>query len=316
MAYKNWGAVCGMLCMSTFFSYSMEDECKEDGQRELNWSMQFAAAEGKLERVKELVAKGAPINPNYRTGHPAPPGGPTLNLNTHHHDGMESYETQPLCEAIIKGRTKVVEWLVENNADVNARSGSCGEPPLERAAACGHSGLVDYLVERNAHVDGGDNFRITPLMSAASRGSLEIVCNLLKLYGADAHLRDSMGKSALWYLFEGGSCGGWSDARGLILHTLLAKKVDPNVQSMRKKAPLHFAASMNLEACQLLVEAKAEVNVRDDDKWTPLHRAAYRYEKRRDRSVYDYLVACGADEHAQGHWSGTPAERMKKLSGK
>ena len=283
---------------------------KEGEQAVLNRDLRFAADEGDLELVKELVGKGAEINQYSIYNHPVPPGGPTLDEGELH----RHYETQPLCEAVEKGRTAVVKWLVEHSADVNGRSGICGEPPLERAAWCNKAELIDYLIEHKADVNYGSKYGITALMSAANAGRLPIFLKLFTLYDADPHLMDSCGRSALWHLFEGAAYRGWNEDRECMLKFLLKEKVNPNVHNTHKKTPLHFAASMDLQACQLLVQAKAAVNIRDEDKWTPLDRAVYGYKRLRDRTMYDYLVECGADEHAKGNWGATPAQQMKKLS--
>ena len=69
-----------------------------------------AAIEGNVEKLKELIAKGANVNERFATD----------NLNT------------PLLNAVTRGHEKVVALLLDNGADINCRNKQ-GETALHLA---------------------------------------------------------------------------------------------------------------------------------------------------------------------------------------
>lgn len=64
--------------------------------------------------------------------------------------------------------------------------------------------------------------------------------------------------------------------RSDLVHLLLQKGADPNVLSVYKKSPLHYAADQyggNLDIVNMLLDCGAKPNVQDDDGNTALHHA-------------------------------------------
>ena len=127
-----------------------------------------AARQGKLERVRWLVERGADK------------------------DESDFYGTPPLYWASENGHYEVVRYLVGKGASLN-RTTNGGATPLSSAASNGHVDVVRYLLEQGADREKvGDEGR-TPLHSAAEFNYLETAM-LLMSYGADLNARTNDGQ--------------------------------------------------------------------------------------------------------------------------
>jgi len=101
-------------------------------------ALHFAAAEGKLDAVEDLIKKGANIEAK------------TNNNYT------------PLHFAAVQGNLDVVKHLVEKGADVNTVDGG-GDTALHFAAKEGHSDVIKHLIEKGARLDIKDVDGNTPV---------------------------------------------------------------------------------------------------------------------------------------------------------
>jgi len=80
--------------------------------------------------------------------------------------GSRSTGHTPLHVAAEKGFRAVAELLIENKAEVNARS-EAGETPLHLAAAKGNQAIVELLLAKGADPDPASTDGTTPLLLAA-----------------------------------------------------------------------------------------------------------------------------------------------------
>jgi len=112
--------------------------------------------------------------------------------------------------------------------------------PLHYAARKGRKEIAELLIRRNAELDAKTRARLTPLHVAARHGHLN-VAQLLVFYGASVHARDVVGYAPLHYT-------GYGHVR-------------------KKPAPGH------VEVAKFLLSRRANVNVRGNDRKTPLSLA-------------------------------------------
>jgi len=143
---------------------------------ELDEELLKAAEKGDVDRVRELLRRGA--NPNTRGKDGITP----LHLAAHH------------------GYVGIARLLLEHGADVNARDKD-GYTPLHWTAFYGKYDVARHdvarlLLNRGADVDARDRYDSTPLHLAAFVGSLDVVKLLLEC-GADVNARDRYGKTPL-----------------------------------------------------------------------------------------------------------------------
>lgn len=154
----------------------------------------------------------------------------------------------PLHMAAGNGYVAVAEFLLANQADVNARQND-GSTPLQLAAAAGHKRLCELLLAKGADVKATDNRAYTPLHLAAQNGYLGVIETLL-------------------------AAGAEVNTKGFVPSVGLQPRAgQPNWNEM-ETTPLHSAAEKGFPAVvELLLKNGAEINARDRGGRTPLTRA-------------------------------------------
>lgn len=109
---------------------------------------------------------------------------------------MGMAEDKALCDAAESGSGLLVIEAVKAGANVNVTNQ--GDPPLVRAANKGYVTVVEWLLDNGADVNIVNTKRSTALMCAAYRGHAEVVALLLRR-GADAKLMNNDNKTAMAY---------------------------------------------------------------------------------------------------------------------
>ena len=90
----------------------------------------------------------------------------------------------PLHSAAVSGQKNVVELLLANKADVNAKN-SDGKQPLHLAAESGHEPVAVLLLANGAEVNSRDSRGDTPMDHAAGNGHMDLA-ELLRQQGGTA----------------------------------------------------------------------------------------------------------------------------------
>uniref|UniRef100_A0A8C0JNH6 Poly [ADP-ribose] polymerase n=1 Tax=Canis lupus dingo TaxID=286419 RepID=A0A8C0JNH6_CANLU len=259
----------------------------EPGARELF----EACRNGDVERVKRLVTPE--------------------KVNSRDTAGRKS---TPLHFAAGFGRKDVVEYLLQNGANVQARDDG-GLIPLHNACSFGHAEVVSLLLRHGADPNARDNWNYTPLHEAAIKGKID-VCIVLLQHGAEPTIRNTDGRTALDLadpsakavltgeykkdeLLESARNG--NEEKMMALLTPL--NVNCHASDGRKSTPLHLAAGYNrVKIVQLLLQHGADVHAKDKGDLVPLHNACSygHYE------VTELLVKHGACVNAMDLWQFTP----------
>ena len=135
--------------------------------------LHFSASDGHLEVCQMLIEHGAVVNARNVTG------------------------STPFLEACKWEFTDIIWLLLDHNPDVNVHnSDSLEETPLHYTARRGSLKIVQKLLELNAEVNSCNSHKSTPLLLASRYGHTEVV-KLLLNYKADVYPHDNDGDTAL-----------------------------------------------------------------------------------------------------------------------
>jgi ankyrin repeat protein len=239
-----------------------------------------AAAEGHVEAVRALLAAGA-----------------DMELATVENEWLGP-TTTALMAAAREGRAGVVTALIEAGAGVN-RTNDRGESALFVACGCGHAEIVRLLLEAEADAALGPHTRDEEEVDTeeTARDALENAIVHDRAGVVDVLLARGVRPSADCLIAAARLC------RAELVRRLLAAGVDVNARGRDGRTALHAACSpettvvehqpeVNIlevedsktylaraaawqrECVSLLLEAGANVHVRDERGRTPLHEAA------------------------------------------
>ena len=175
---------------------------------------------------------------------------------------------------------RVVKYLVERGADVNAQYDKKKWTPLHFAVCNENDALVQTLTSSGADVNVKDKDGQTPLHIAAEHGPLSVVKDLIKA-GADLTIKDISGKTAyaiaegkgdkkamdllyrdikgetkLYTAISGAQCPGE-------IKRLIGLGIDVNARHQNNCTALIFAAHTDQrDIVKALIEAGASVDIR------------------------------------------------------
>jgi len=113
----------------------------------------------------------------------------------------------PLHEAAAANHKEVAELLIAKGADANADcaragGGRFGGTPLHEAVFEGHRDMAELLISKGADINAKQSGGLTPLDVAAFVGHKDVV-ELLIARGADVNIRDRGGRTALRWAKHG-----------------------------------------------------------------------------------------------------------------
>lgn len=235
-------------------------------------ALHFAAREGQMDAVRELVAAGA--NPNVVAA---------------------TDQVSAMTMAIINGYFDLAKFMLDSGADPNlANTG--GLTPLFATIDQGWAARTWYPAasseqEKTTHID---------LMKALlAKGANPNAKMGPKLWFRTFHgdWVDPDGATAFWRAAQANDIPA--------MKILVAAGADPNIPTAHGCSPLqvaagfgyqpqtsNFAPGARLASVKYLVEElKADVNAKDDKGYTPLHGAALM----NSMELIDYLVSKGSD---------------------
>lgn len=171
-----------------------EDVNKKD--KDGNTPLMLAARHGDLGIVQALVKKGADLKAKNKDGYDA-----LCMLSNYSMPGSPITEKAGQASEPIgittEGHLKTAEYLVNEGADVNAKTND-GSTALMLAATLNKKDLVELLLSRGADVNAVDQQGRPALISAVMKGQGEVVCPLIR-NGAEVNAKDREGRTALQF---------------------------------------------------------------------------------------------------------------------
>ncbi len=234
-----------------------------------------------------------------------------------------------------EGAAEAARALVEGGADVNLVSGGEKTPPIVEAIINGHLDLAKYLLDHGADVTLANIDGLTPLYSTIDmrwrhntwypqptieQEKTDYLDFMKALIDRGADVNAPIARKLWFRKFRYGD--DWVEPVGATpfwraaqandvdaMRLLIARGADPNRPTKRGVTPLMVASGYGFEyqgtnikpdsridAVKFLVEeCHADVNAKNDQKYTPLHGAAYIG----NNDLVTYLVSKGADVKAR-----------------
>lgn len=147
-----------------------------------------------------------------------------------------------------KGDKDIVQFLLENGADIKAQETVFSKSALHFAAENGNLDTVKYLTEHGADLLDKDIYGATALHYAAKNNRLDVVKYLVSKK-MDYTAKDVRGWSAMHYAADGGSID--------VMKYLLAKGLNINELNESGRTPLFFARG-NRELRTFMIENGAK----------------------------------------------------------
>ncbi|CAG5088607.1 Similar to RF_0381: Putative ankyrin repeat protein RF_0381 (Rickettsia felis (strain ATCC VR-1525 / URRWXCal2)) [Cotesia congregata] len=168
--------------------------------------------------------------------------------------------SSPLMIAARCGRLEIIKYLIKQGLDVNVTEPDCGSRLLHHAAASSNTELVEFLLENNAEIDAEKHYGETPLLCAISTEKINNV-KLLMARGADINtLRSSNRRSTVMHDVH------YRKSILKYLLSLDEPMTDVNILNNAKETILHYKLSSFYscaETCSIILNAGVDVNARD-----------------------------------------------------
>lgn len=163
----------------------------------LNQSLIVAAAKGNLEKVKELINKGADVY--YRLHGDSAMMRSLMNGHLEIVEYLFEIDGRDVSELLLHaaeyGHTDIVELLLKKGADIEYKDGD-GDNALMLSTMNGNTETVGLLLDSGAGIEVRNNSGSTALIYAARQDHVETVSLLLER-GANIDVMDDFGTSPL-----------------------------------------------------------------------------------------------------------------------
>jgi ankyrin repeat protein len=169
-----------------------------------------------------------------------------------------------LLDCISRGDTATARVLIKSKSDINVRDRTGhGILGLSILANLG-SDFVRFLLSSNADANTSSLNGFTPLMAIASNADANIARLLLE-FKADVDMPDKNGVTALMVAV--------SKCNTDVTQLLLESKANVKATNLNK-TPILSIAVWSEDITATLIASHADINVRGNFGWTPLHIAA------------------------------------------
>lgn len=188
----------------------------------------------------------------------------------------------------------VYQYLVENLKIPATAVGENGETVLSYLVRRpNHEESINYFLSKGVNIDAADKKGETALMQAVQLGSAKTVSFLLEK-GASVTGSSKDGNIGYYLIQSYRSTPGGQQQEEFIqkMKILQAKGVDLSKPQVDGNTIYHLAVAKNdVKLLELIAPLKADINAKNQDGMTALHRAAL---IAKDDSILKFLLAMGA----------------------
>ncbi|XP_052798670.1 uncharacterized protein LOC128230442 [Mya arenaria] len=181
-----------------------------------------------------------------------------------------------LHKAVIYKHDHIIQLLIDHNSPLDAKGGKFKRSPLHIAADLGMDRIVAKILIKGANVKIKDHRGHYPIFLAAIRGHFKTVRVLLKHDKSQDNLRiASYGKKSFIKGMSLFHVAVWKNDRKLI-QLLIDEKANPNVKDFFGQTPLFYAIMAGKKTAMRMLFQYADKTMPQKQGYTPLHAAIHK----------------------------------------
>ena len=170
-----------------------------------------------------------------------------------------------IADIIENGSISLANVLIQVTTPLKGKVGEKGNSLIHFAAKRGSNDTIDYLLDRGMQIDKKNHYGQTPLHIACENGNVNTIEFLLQ-NEADINAKDKLSQTPLITAMK---CNKEDAASFLIINGCKVNEVDYHSWSA-----LFYAAEVgNIKLIKLLIEKKADIDIQDQDGYTPFQVA-------------------------------------------
>ncbi len=274
----------------------------------------MASEKGNVAMIELLLAAGVDVNAADEYGDNA-----LLGAAQHNHapvvallvdrgariDDWSHCTNSALWHASSLGNADMLKILLAAGAKVDLE-GDTGKTPLMLAASSGNEAAVSVLINAGAEMHATNMLGHTALSIAVDKGHLRVMQTLIAAKAPVVPERGDLGYHAYRLLADAAHSG-----RVPVVKFLLEQGADVqvNLPTSDKWTPLMFASHYHyLGVMELLIAAKADVNMVNDNLESALSIACWRDREEKCLSAVQMLVKAGACVNSVNKDGNTPLQ--------
>ena len=276
-----------------------------------NTAFNYVARSGNIELMNKLIAKGVKYNDNAFIM--AAQGGRGSSNGIAVFQYLESLKLKPTVigsngenalsyVARKPKQEEVINYFLSKGVDVNAADKEGNTAFM--AAAGGNRDLATLeLLAKNVKNINQVNAKGVSALAMAVRGNSAEAVTFLLSKGADINGADKDGNNLAYYLFQSYGPRGMEDFNAK-LKVLTDKGLNLAAVQPNGNTLYHLAVAKNdLALAKLVADYKVDVNVKNKEGYTALHKAAM---TAKDTELLKYLISVGAKKDVATEFKETP----------
>ncbi|WP_299891437.1 ankyrin repeat domain-containing protein [uncultured Lacinutrix sp.] len=201
----------------------------------------------------------------------------------------------------------VFDYFISKGVNVN-QTNEDGNTAFLNAAYNNDIEIVKHLEKHIEDINTKNKEGKSALTNAISRNTIAVAKFLIKK-GADITVKDKEGNTLMYYILKHFNSDKIEEFNKK-LELLKSKGLNPKAIQTKGNTLYHVALDKNnLELLKRVHEMGIDVNIKNDDKISPLHKAVM---KAKDDVIIKYLISIGADKTAKTNFNETVYDLAKE----